>query len=363
MGLTGRGTHMVTVVSLLVALATLAVGLRLYARLKLRLKVQLDDYLCMGAWVCLIAMFIELILWCTIGGNGSHMQDLTLTEKLNFGKIFLANQFTYFVLCPTLRISILFFYRRIFSTPLFMHISAGLIALITLWGIGIFLTCALQCRPLKASWDPRVEATCIDTNTFFIVNQVFNVVMDFVMLALPLPIIWSLNRNWREKLALSGIFLLGGFVCFASIFRIVVLFYIDPADTTYTIFQATLWTHIEPAVGMTCACLPSLRGLIPRFYGRRSRSDRSSNNNNNNKLYGDSSSRDRRSNKRASEFYNMSQHLYTTRQESDENLVSCKRGDSSNDAEEGIRVHTDIRVSRQETDFRRDVITSPTKDV
>lgn len=76
--------------------------------------------------------------------------------------------------------------------------------------------------------------------------------MDFTLLALPLPLIWTLNRSWREKFALSGIFILGGLyvfllwplelekipltrsysVCFASIYRIVVLFYINPADTT-----------------------------------------------------------------------------------------------------------------------------------
>jgi hypothetical protein len=42
------------------------------------------------------------------------------------------------------------------------------------------------------------------------VNQGFNVVMDFVILALPLPIIFSLKRAWQDKVALSGIFALGG---------------------------------------------------------------------------------------------------------------------------------------------------------
>lgn len=62
MTLTERGAHMVAIISVLVGLATLAVGLRMYARLKMGLRVQIDDYLCLVAWVCLISMFVELVL-------------------------------------------------------------------------------------------------------------------------------------------------------------------------------------------------------------------------------------------------------------------------------------------------------------
>lgn len=82
--------------------------------------------------------------------------------------------------------------------------------LLGLWGAAIFLVCALQCRPLRGYWDKSVPATCIDGNEFFIVNQIFNVIMDFVLLALPLPIILGLHRSWRERLALAGVFALGG---------------------------------------------------------------------------------------------------------------------------------------------------------
>lgn len=141
----------------------------------------------------------------------------------------------------------------------------GLNVLIATWGAGIFLACALQCRPLRAYWDKSIEGHCFDGTTFFIVNQAFNVVMDFVILALPIPMIWGLQRAWQDKLALNGVFALGAFVCFASIFRIVVLFYIKASDTTFTVYQATLWTHVEPSIGLICSCLPIIRGLFPKL--------------------------------------------------------------------------------------------------
>ncbi|KAE8144631.1 hypothetical protein BDV25DRAFT_166380 [Aspergillus avenaceus] len=178
-------------------------------------------------------------------------------------QIFLSNQFTYFVLCPAIKISIICFYRRIFTMKAFQWTSFALNTLITAWGIGIFLACALQCRPLRGYWDKSINGHCFDQNKFFIVNQGFNVAVDFVILFLPIPMIWGLQRAWQDKLALNGVFALGAFVCFASIYRIVVLFWIEPADTTYTVHQATLWTHIEPSVGLICSCLPIIRGLFP----------------------------------------------------------------------------------------------------
>jgi hypothetical protein len=119
-----------------------------------------------------------------------------------------------------------------------------------------------------------VPGTCIDANKFIIVNQAFNVLMDFVILVLPVPMIWNLHRAWQDKLALNGVFALGAFVCFASIYRIVVLFWISPTDPTYTVYQATLWTHVEPSVGLICSCLPIIRGLFPALK-LKNRSNRS----------------------------------------------------------------------------------------
>lgn len=71
-GLTDRAARMITVVSILVALATMAVALRIYARLKLRLKIQTDDYLCVGALVCLHGMLIELAFCETTLVHSAH---------------------------------------------------------------------------------------------------------------------------------------------------------------------------------------------------------------------------------------------------------------------------------------------------
>ncbi|KAL4916652.1 hypothetical protein BDW62DRAFT_218626 [Aspergillus aurantiobrunneus] len=265
MTLTGRGSEMIAAVTILVGLSISAVFLRVFARYRRRVQLGMDDYLCFLSATLLLAMLVELVLWVLMGGNGSHQIDLDEEAIKSFYKIFLANQFTYFALSPAIKISIICFYRRVFTIKPFQWVSLAINTLIALWGAAIFLACALQCRPLKSYWDHTINGSCFDSLKFIIVNQIFNVIMDFVILALPVPMIWNLQRAWQDKLALNGVFALGGFVCFASIYRIVVLFWIDPADTTYTVYQATLWTHIEPSIGLICSCLPIIRGLFPRL--------------------------------------------------------------------------------------------------
>lgn len=62
MAITSRGKSMIAIVSVLVGLSVLAVILRVFARIKRRVKLGVDDYLCFLSIVMLIAMEIELVL-------------------------------------------------------------------------------------------------------------------------------------------------------------------------------------------------------------------------------------------------------------------------------------------------------------
>jgi hypothetical protein len=153
---------------------------------------------------------LSQISGCTIGGNGYPMAEVDHHTLELFYKIFLSNQFTYFALTPVIKISIICFYRRLFTTRTFLRATFALNCLLAAWAAGIFLACAFQCRPLRAYWDHSVEGHCFDGYKFFIVNQSFNVMMDFVILGLPIPMIWSLHRSWQDRLGLNLVFALGG---------------------------------------------------------------------------------------------------------------------------------------------------------
>lgn len=57
-----RGWKMIIIVAVLVGLATIATALRLVARLKRRVNIEIDDYLCFTALFLLYGMLVQLIL-------------------------------------------------------------------------------------------------------------------------------------------------------------------------------------------------------------------------------------------------------------------------------------------------------------
>ncbi|CAL5872183.1 uncharacterized protein PFLUO_LOCUS6441 [Penicillium psychrofluorescens] len=83
-----------------------------------------------------------------------------------------------------------------------------------------------------------------------------------------MPLVWRLQISRSKKISISGVFLLGGFVCAIALYRISTLPLINDNDITYSNTYAGLWTSIEGSVGVVVACLPSLMPIWQRIRGR-----------------------------------------------------------------------------------------------
>lgn len=93
---------------------------------------------------------------------------------------------------------------------------------------------------------------------------VSSVILDALVLTLPWYPVWNLNMPTRQKIVVSGIFLLGSFVVISSIFRIIAMYdaLIPNRDTTWTRAPAFYWATIETGVGIVSGCLPTMRPLF-----------------------------------------------------------------------------------------------------
>ena len=125
-------------------------------------------------------------------------------------QIFLSNELTYTIASPIIKLSLVYLFRRIFNVSKFRLVSTIVIVWIALWGVAVFLAAALQCRPLKAFWVKSIDGHCFDGEKYFRGNQVINIILDFVLLALPMPMVYKLHVRWQDKVALAGVFILGG---------------------------------------------------------------------------------------------------------------------------------------------------------
>ncbi|KAL8679707.1 MAG: hypothetical protein Q9186_004025 [Xanthomendoza sp. 1 TL-2023] len=173
----------------------------------------------------------------------------------------IATELFYCAAIASVKLSCLLLYRRLFPVKGFIRI---------LWSVGGFIVCytvvqilliIFQCRPISRAWDPSVKAECINIGTATTAIAALNVATDFTTLTLPLPLIWRLQLPTAQKLQVSGIFLLGGFVCIVSIYRTTIIGKLSLADASWSDIDPCVWSAVEVCVGIVSACLPTLRPL------------------------------------------------------------------------------------------------------
>lgn len=121
----------------------------------------------------------------------------------------------YSAVCCAAKVSILFFYRRVFMAShadLSLRIGIYLGFFLTLsYPIIICVTMATACKPASYFWNQfgGASGTCIDTDTFFLALGIINMLNDIVVLLIPFPQIAKLQMNRRKKVAISGILAVG----------------------------------------------------------------------------------------------------------------------------------------------------------
>ena len=87
------------------------------------------------------------------------------------------------------------------------------------WAVGVFIVCycttqifaaIFQCVPIQSNWNPHVSHYCVNIGVGSTIISALNVLTDFIILVMPMPMLYNLHRPQGEKLSLMGIFLLGG---------------------------------------------------------------------------------------------------------------------------------------------------------
>ncbi|CAJ0543613.1 Ff.00g038390.m01.CDS01 [Fusarium sp. VM40] len=247
------------VISGLMALAILLVGLRLRCR-RLAEASGWDDIAAVLGLACCLGCGASIIAM-THYGLGKHDWTLTPEQLVLYGRCFWLSILFYSISLYWVKLSFLLQYYRILSISNMRWACLGAIIFITLWSLSQTIVLCLICVPLEAVWDPSVEGKCLSHQTqMWYVNGVMHIVLDFVIIIMPLPIVWNLNLPRSQKWLLSGIFGLGVFTVTISIFR---LRWLTPQpDVTWWNVTAASWSLAEIVSGIACSCLPTFKPLL-----------------------------------------------------------------------------------------------------
>jgi hypothetical protein len=133
----------------------------------------------------------------------------TLPNLVIILKLTVSYALIYTACISTVKLSVLFFYLRVFPNKHMRIATKIVIGFVTVWAVANILMFFLICRPFEANYNPAIGGTCGNQVSAFIAVGAYNIVSDFVVLTLPLRTIWTLNTKKQMKLSLTAIFLAG----------------------------------------------------------------------------------------------------------------------------------------------------------
>lgn len=127
-----------------------------------------------------------------------------------FGKTAYAWNVLYTTGYPIARISLVLLYRRVFIQTWVKGSCWFLVFCYAGYAIGSMVADLCAVFPVASVWNPDIKATSsINGKSLFLANCGFNIATDFILLALPLTVVWSMKSTRLHKIALSAIFCLG----------------------------------------------------------------------------------------------------------------------------------------------------------
>ena len=110
------------------------------------------------------------------------------------------------------KLSFLFLFLRVFGIDRnFARTTYVLMFLVIGWGIATCFGAIFQCKPIAGAWNRELPGgvVCIDIPKFEFGTNLTNVLLDACIIALPIRRVWKLKLTWNQKLAITGVFLLG----------------------------------------------------------------------------------------------------------------------------------------------------------
>lgn len=125
--------------------------------------------------------------------------------------------------------------------------------------------------PTISQWDRNIPgAHYIDLTPYAYGNGIANLLTDVLILVLPIPMVWGLtNVSTKRKTMLTGVFLLGAFVCAISAIRTTTIKSFSVRNPQWSGVGLGVWSELETCVGIVCACLPTLWPLLAYAFRHR----------------------------------------------------------------------------------------------
>ncbi|MCJ1356153.1 MAG: hypothetical protein MMC33_006147 [Icmadophila ericetorum] len=268
----GDYSSVVSIISWFVISSTvLAVIARLATRWVISRKILLDDFFIIAATLFSVAHIIAVSEEAA-NGIGQHEDDLSAIQLSNMQQSSFAADIMYMITLFCAKNSVVILLTTLTPVKIHKTLSYAAGAFITVWTITSIFAVAFQCHPPK-TW-VFIGNQCFDRAAFWTYFEVVNILTDWMLILLPLGIIWRIQARRAPKFVIFGCFATRIIVIAATVTR--VIYFNDAfhsADYTFAAWPAVLCSVVVQGFSIITACIPYLKPFLESLESGLIRSD------------------------------------------------------------------------------------------
>ncbi|VUC26044.1 unnamed protein product [Clonostachys rosea] len=166
------------------------------------------------------------------------------------------------------KVSILSLYTILFPVKRFCYLCYITIAVTLCYLVSVIVEAFALCSPVEFNWDKNIpDGNCEHQSVAFLAAAITNLLIDAFIVALPMPMLFGLRMSLQKRLSIAGMFSLGAVICIISMLRVISVSQWDLNDVTYATTNVSIYSVLEPCLGVVNACLPTIQPAIKRIFG------------------------------------------------------------------------------------------------
>ncbi|KAI0108796.1 hypothetical protein F4776DRAFT_657370 [Hypoxylon sp. NC0597] len=258
--------------AVVIVLAIACVGLRFYTRVFTKAGLGYDDWLILIGVAMTMVLMVLLLSGTIIDPNGLQVTQNTdpnypyTPEDVLYMKYSYSAAVIYFTATSFTKAGILFMYHRIFArSTAFRYQLFTIGGLVGCWWVICTTLAITNCIPIGFTpelilVDPKY---CRNFNIFWMAAGACEIFIDTLVLILPVGAVLRMHLSLRQKLTVSGIFLLGSFVIITGIIKTTLGY--QPGRRVPSYSRTEVWAAVHICMATICACLPIFKPLINRI--------------------------------------------------------------------------------------------------
>ncbi|KAF2788807.1 hypothetical protein K505DRAFT_420871 [Melanomma pulvis-pyrius CBS 109.77] len=247
------------------AFAALAVAIRFRARIAHNLKLGSDDWLIVSALVFAFSYCCIVLYGSFRASVGQDLSTITPVDYTNYQKHLYFGVIIAHLSYGFVKLSVLHFYKRIFTTQTFRLWVNVMFVVVCLFMIVATITQIFSAWPISNWWTLGKNYT-INYGAFLTSFAAIDLFLDVIILCMPLPVIRKLHVKTRKKFLIMGIFWMGFFCVVATAVRLYFGYKLSLAgagkpvsdeEFSYVSVNNIIWAEIESCCSVVAACLPT----------------------------------------------------------------------------------------------------------